>query len=481
MKSPASPWSPPRVRKVMQSGPSASPPPDHVTTHRRSRAWLRGVSVVIGMSLLARAAAATVLSGGGPRKSDCYVTVDMTGTTPATSPEELDCTEGDPSCDGDGACGNDSCTIQLQVCINQGNVPGCTPPASLKRLTSSKTAPAGPSSLVGSACGAPVDEVIPLKMRRGKPKPGMLRFRIAGKADGVRPPTDKDSFTFRCIPRPTTCPTTTTSTTLPDVCGDGIVGETEACDDGNTVGGDGCTACTVDPGFACIGEPSSCHRAPLLHYALDSDGMNSGSVAGYPLSLYGSVTFVTGQIGQAAQFATGSYGLVQGSARAVLGVHPTYTISLWVMTSVRASNAVLDFDNRYVAPYGGVQLYISDAQLFVCVATTSNRYLTGNCVSVAALDIGSWHNVIFRYAGTGTGAGQGADVDIYEDDVHVATIPNDASNDPVFSSGISDGLYLGTAGITLDDVRVYDHVFTVAEQCSEILAGTWNGQSCAIP
>ena len=72
-------------------------------------------------------------------------------------------------------------------------------------------------------------------------------------------------------------------------------------------------------------------------------------------------------------------------------------------------------------------------------------------------------------------------MEIYEDDVLVMTIPNDASNDPVFSSGMSDSLYMGTAGIALDDVRVYDHLFTVGEQCSEILAGTWDGQSCAVP
>jgi fibro-slime domain-containing protein len=36
------------------------------------------------------------------------------------------------------------------------------------------------------------------------------------------------------------------------VCGDGIVGPGEQCDDGNTVSGDGCSAlCQVEPGYAC--------------------------------------------------------------------------------------------------------------------------------------------------------------------------------------------------------------------------------------
>jgi cysteine-rich repeat protein len=48
--------------------------------------------------------------------------------------------------------------------------------------------------------------------------------------------------------------------TVPEVCGDGVVLlGVEACDDGNTDPGDGCgPGCTVEPCFACIGEPSAC-------------------------------------------------------------------------------------------------------------------------------------------------------------------------------------------------------------------------------
>jgi cysteine-rich repeat protein len=42
-------------------------------------------------------------------------------------------------------------------------------------------------------------------------------------------------------------------------CGDGVVGGTEACDDGNMMAGDGCSpTCTVEPGFICAGNPSTC-------------------------------------------------------------------------------------------------------------------------------------------------------------------------------------------------------------------------------
>lgn len=44
-----------------------------------------------------------------------------------------------------------------------------------------------------------------------------------------------------------------------DACGDGAVGDTEACDDGDLDAGDGCDgACALEPGFVCTGEPSVC-------------------------------------------------------------------------------------------------------------------------------------------------------------------------------------------------------------------------------
>lgn len=52
-------------------------------------------------------------------------------------------------------------------------------------------------------------------------------------------------------------------TSMPLVtCGDGAVASGEACDDGNLVSGDGCDAeCTIETGFTCGGEPSTCATA----------------------------------------------------------------------------------------------------------------------------------------------------------------------------------------------------------------------------
>jgi cysteine-rich repeat protein len=58
--------------------------------------------------------------------------------------------------------------------------------------------------------------------------------------------------------------------TAPNVCGDRFIRGGEVCDDGNTSSGDGCSdTCVVEPGFSCVGRPSSC--------ASCSDGVPNGS------------------------------------------------------------------------------------------------------------------------------------------------------------------------------------------------------------
>jgi cysteine-rich repeat protein len=55
---------------------------------------------------------------------------------------------------------------------------------------------------------------------------------------------------FVCIGSPSWC--------RPVVCGDGAVEGAEACDDGNSIADDGCTLCAIDTGFGCAGSPSTC-------------------------------------------------------------------------------------------------------------------------------------------------------------------------------------------------------------------------------
>jgi cysteine-rich repeat protein len=68
----------------------------------------------------------------------------------------------------------------------------------------------------------------------------------------------------------------------PLVCGDGLVRGPESCDDGNLDAGDGCDpGCQVEPGFSCRGEPSVCKTAACGDGVLDmeescDDGNTSG-------------------------------------------------------------------------------------------------------------------------------------------------------------------------------------------------------------
>jgi fibro-slime domain-containing protein len=56
------------------------------------------------------------------------------------------------------------------------------------------------------------------------------------------------------------------------LCGDGIVAKNELCDDGGNAEGDGCSArCKLELGFACSGEPSVCSLTPC------GDGLRQGA------------------------------------------------------------------------------------------------------------------------------------------------------------------------------------------------------------
>ncbi|MCP3100454.1 Ig-like domain-containing protein [Myxococcus sp. K15C18031901] len=56
-------------------------------------------------------------------------------------------------------------------------------------------------------------------------------------------------------------------TSLRQICGDGVLGGSELCDDGNQLSGDGCNSvCEVEPGYTCTGQPSVCdnNAAPTV-------------------------------------------------------------------------------------------------------------------------------------------------------------------------------------------------------------------------
>jgi plastocyanin len=164
---------------------------------------------------------AGLIPGGGPRKSDCYVelsvqNIDSPGPD-VKGNRTVRCVEGD-ACDGDGTCGNESCTFRVAVCIDQQdpNLPQCTPASSLSKLkVNGKILGAVPASRTGSACGSFVDLTVPLK--KGGKKAGMVALPANATAEkGTNPARDRDKYVLQCLPRTAPCPgPTTTTTTLP--------------------------------------------------------------------------------------------------------------------------------------------------------------------------------------------------------------------------------------------------------------------------
>src|SRR5207249_1849356 len=75
---------------------------------------------------------ATLIEGEGNPKANCYVEFDVDGgAISGRNGNKVTCTDGDPTCDHDGAC-DGICMFRIRLCVNQTNIPQCTP-AMLKK------------------------------------------------------------------------------------------------------------------------------------------------------------------------------------------------------------------------------------------------------------------------------------------------------------------------------------------------------------
>ncbi len=264
------------------------------TTGPAGRCLVAALVWLLAAGLASRAAAGSI-PGGGPQRSDCYLEIDVQGIdNPGPQVQRnriVQCMDGDP-CDGDGACGNDSCTLAVAVCIAQAdpNLPACTPPGEQFRrvVVNTRLEPALPPVLAGPACGPPVPLALPVRMRAngGKVAGKVALPANATAAPGARPARDRDKFVLRCLPRTSPCPgfvAPPTTTTIPGMqiptvtVGPGgsftfdpetiiiRAGETVrwrfASLGHNVVSGSGSTA----DGIFCSPDDSGCANAPLAN------------------------------------------------------------------------------------------------------------------------------------------------------------------------------------------------------------------------
>jgi hypothetical protein len=180
---------------------------------------MKANAILLAISIAgAGSAGAVLVPGGGAPKSDCYLEFDVKGGS-QLGIRGVECTDGDPSCDFDGACDN-NCRFDVAVCLNQRDpdLPNCTapfPPSALLRASERGLGQAGLSfpSFASSACGAFVGVDTPVLNARRRPGRRIKTLAVSP----TRPRRDVDLVKLFCRPRVGTCPitTTTTSTTSP--------------------------------------------------------------------------------------------------------------------------------------------------------------------------------------------------------------------------------------------------------------------------
>ena len=93
--------------------------------------FVSALATLIVLSALAAPAAAQTVRGGGSKKTDCMVVFEAAGANhpaPPKAPKNIDCVDGDASCDADGLR-NARCVFDLQLCVNSTTpeLPDCTP------------------------------------------------------------------------------------------------------------------------------------------------------------------------------------------------------------------------------------------------------------------------------------------------------------------------------------------------------------------
>lgn len=216
---------------------------------------------------------------------------------------------------------------------------------------------------------------------------------------------------------------------------------------------------------------------PLLHYSFDGDALNRGAFTGYH-GTAGTVTYPAGKFSQAIEFdGTDATGVVLAESRLLLGADFEWTIAFWFREDVLKTDSRLLAMRGIGEGLGGWETYhgASSATLTTCS--------DGGCMSITTPATGVWHHLLMRY--DGESATVGAPVDFYLDGAYVGSIANEARipmtagmRDLAFGR---DPFYGHPSLFHVDEVKVFNAVFTPAEQCTRAIGGTWTGTQCTLP
>jgi uncharacterized delta-60 repeat protein len=184
------------------------------TTSVAATTSLPGTTIVPASTTTTTTLARPRLVGGGPASktnTDCYLELEVAGTTSVKSNAIVGCVDGDP-CDA-GPCGDNRCDFEVAACASQSDpaLADCTPPASLDAVKLSGPLASNAGQLqAGPACGATTQIQVSVKStKRGTYQASKSRVVIKGSAKapkGVSPRKDKDKWTLQCLPRTEACP-----------------------------------------------------------------------------------------------------------------------------------------------------------------------------------------------------------------------------------------------------------------------------------
>ncbi len=211
----------------------------------------------------------------------------------------------------------------------------------------------------------------------------------------------------------------------------------------------------------------------VAYYRLESDGTDSKN--SYPLTANGTVTFGTGEFGNAASFGTSGN---SNSLRTTntIGINGgVVSFVAWVkknanLASGKYSQAIYQCNNSSMIEY---RLGIDDASGTEKVDFTRGKIgVADNNAQIAETwNVGDWHHLAGTYDGT--------NVLLYFDGTQVATTTStgNGSNSSVYSNGLSLGNNNNNSSFiqnafTVDDAAIFNRVLTATE-ISNLYTGNW--------
>lgn len=177
--------------------------------------------------LIPPTAGAVTVGGGGSSRVDCLAVFEANANVPARRPKSIRCTDGDPTCDGDGVV-NGACEFPIAICANSDAQPTCSlrgveaitighaaddgdpefDPAfqAMQARVHNEIAP--PTSAVAQ-CTSATSVHVPIRgpFGRGvcKPTKKVLSMVTLSTLIGGKVYRDADVLKMRCDPAPTGC------------------------------------------------------------------------------------------------------------------------------------------------------------------------------------------------------------------------------------------------------------------------------------